>query len=141
MKGARTLALQGIVTLLIASALSSAGCGHTEHITREMTWSTEPQAPGLMALPQGAVRLTFVEAPKFHVVLRLPDLVKHLKASGRQQVKVAFEIRCTHRRFSLIRIRRVDGFTVETNANNMLNEVADFVPGQDTGPFPYSCSY
>jgi hypothetical protein len=127
--------------LLLTSIFLLAGCSHTERITREMTWSTESQVRGLRALPEEAVRLTFVQAPKFHAGLVIPGLSSRLRASGKAQVMVSFQIRCKHRMFSLIRIRSVDGVPVETRSDNMWIESSDVVPGRDPGPFPGACSY
>lgn len=118
-----------------------AGCSHAEHSTREMSWSLESHVPGMRALPDGAVRLTFVQAPEFHVGLLVPGLIDHLQASGKKQIPVSFEIQCKHRRFSLIRIRSVDGLSVETRVDNMWLESSILGPRQASGPFPDACRY
>jgi hypothetical protein len=133
--------LRTVIGLMIAGMFWLTACSHTEHITRAMTWSTEAQVRGLSALPEGGVRLTFVQAPKFHVRLVVPNLIKHLESSGKQQVTATFEIQCKRRQFSLIRIRSVDGISVETRPDNMWLEIPDFAPGHDTGPFPDACLY
>ena len=133
--------LKARTALLVPGLVWLAACTHTERLTREMTWSTESSAAGMNRLPGDAVRLTFVQSPKFHVRLQVPGLGEHLKAGSKRTVSVGFEIQCKRRKFALIRIRSVDGVSVQTNATNMLNEIDDLIPGKDAGPFPYSCRY
>ncbi len=128
--------------LLIAALSLLAGCSHTEHVTREMSWSVVSQVPGRIdTLPEGAVRLTFTQAPKFHEGVVVAGLVEHLQASGKERISVDFEIHCKRRRFSLIRIRSVDGLPVETTADNMWSELPGALEPQDSGPFPDVCRY
>ncbi len=70
------------------------------------------------ALPEDAVRLTFVETPKFHVGVRLLALKSRLENSNRTEVLGDFEVKCKHRQ-SLIRIHAVDGFSAQTSADDM----------------------
>jgi hypothetical protein len=72
---------------------------------------------------------------------RLTRAMTHLQGGQTREVTVGFEIQCKHRSFALIRIRSVDGVSVQTNSTNMLSEIDDFIPGKDAGPFPYSCRY
>ena len=116
-------------------------CTHTETLLRTMTWSTQSDTPALGGLPKGAVRLTFVQAPKFHVRLNLPSVREHLEASRKPEVSVEFEVHCKHRQFSMIRVRSVDGVPVRTGPDNMVLESGSIVPGKDPGPFPGACSY
>src|ERR1700730_2395347 len=104
---------QALRALLFTIMFWLFACSHTEQITREMTWSTESHVSGMRALPEGGVRLTFVQAPKFHAGLVIPGLSTRLQTSGKAKILVGFQIQCEHRRFSLIRIRSVDGLPVE----------------------------
>jgi len=117
------------------------GCAHTETLLRKMTWSTQLDAAGTRELPTGAVRLTFVEAPKFHVRLTAPSLKQHLETARKSEVSVEFEVNCKHRQFSTIRVRSVDGVAVRTGPANMVLESDGVIPGKDPGPFQGACSY
>ena len=127
---------------LLALALGClSACSYSEMFQRAMTWSTRSDAAELSELPPGAVRLTFSDAPKFHVQLQLPDIKKHLEAVQKPQVTVEFEIHCKHRQFALIRVRSVDGVPVRTGPDNMIMETGNVLPGKDPGPFPGACSF
>ena len=94
----------------------------------------------MRALPEGAVLFTFVEAPTFHVGLRVSGLKERLEASRREQIPVRFEIQCKNRHFALIRVSSVDGVPVKSDEKNMWLESASLTPG-GAGPFPGACSY
>lgn len=117
------------------------GCRHTESVRREMSWSEESQVNGMRTLPEGAVRMTFVQSPKFHVGLVIPGLKQRLEASGKRQVSVDFEIQCYRRHFDVIRVSSVDGTAIKTRADNMWLESANVISGKDLGPFRFACSY
>jgi hypothetical protein len=127
--------------LLLTSLFWLAGCDHTVALTREMTWSIESSAVGLRDLPEGGVRLTFVQTPKFHVGLRLPGLKEHLEQARKKEISVRFEIQCKHCQFAMIRVRSVDGISFQSGPTNMWMESASVVPGQDSGPFHGACRY
>ena len=95
------------------------GCNHSEWYTREMNWSSDANPVGLRRLPEGAVRLTFVQSPSTSVGLEIPGLKERLESSGKRIVPVQFEIQCSHRHFALIRVRAVDGRAVQTTRSNM----------------------
>jgi hypothetical protein len=129
------------MTLFAIGLLSLAACHHTENFIREMTWSTEKNSVGLRTLPEGTIRLTFVQAPKFHVALSFPGLKEHLEKAEKGEVPVLFEIQCKHRQLAMLRIRSVAGIVVQSGPSNMWMESASVVPGQDLGPFPDVCRY
>ena len=134
--------VRAIAMMLLASGLMwLAACSHTESFIRDMTWSSEADSVGLRTLPEGAVRLTFVRAQKFHVGLQVPDLKERLENAKKPQVPVLFEVQCKHRQFAMIRIRSVAGIVVQSGPSNMWMESANVVPGQDPGPFPGVCRY
>ncbi len=68
------------VTVLTIATCFLTGCTHTETFQRTMTWSAESNGPELSEPPKGAVRMTFIAAPKFHVRLSLPA-VKEISRS------------------------------------------------------------
>ena len=57
-----------------------------------MSWSDEPLPYPARSLPSNAVRLTFVRAPKYHLVLDTPGLRSRLKALGKKTVLVEFKV-------------------------------------------------
>jgi hypothetical protein len=124
--------------LLVTGLVLLIACSHTERSVHDMTWSSKSPDG---TLPEGAVRFSFVQVPKFHVGLRVSGLKEHLEAAQKRVVSVQFEIHCKHRGFALIRINSVDGFPVQSDAHNMWMEIANIVPGQDSGPFPGACWY
>lgn len=115
------------------------GCNRSEWYTRDMTWSSESPV-GLRRLPEGAVRLTFVQSPSTSVGLQIPGLRERLESSGKRIVPVQFEIQCSHRTFALIKVRAVDGHAVQTTGSNMWTEIAS-VNSPAPGPFPGACWY
>src|SRR5947209_11791748 len=97
-------AVRAIAMTLLASGLVwLAACSHTESLICDMTWSSQADSVGLRTLPEGAVRLTFVQAPKFHVGLQVPNLKEQLEKAKKREVPVLFEIQCKHRQFAMIR--------------------------------------
>ena len=61
------------------------GCNHTESYTRDMTWSSDPNPAGLRRLPEGAIRLTFIQSPEFNAGLQIPGLKEH--GTGNEQCR------------------------------------------------------
>jgi len=133
---------KGVFPILLSTGLFwLTACSHTERIVRKMTWSTETPGSWKKPLPEGAVRFTFVQAPRFHAGLNVPGLKEHLQTANKTEVAVAFEIQCKRRNFALIRIRSVDGLQVQSDATNMWMEIEDFGLRTDSGPFPGACWY
>jgi hypothetical protein len=130
-----------VASLVAAVGLFTAvGWNRTEWYTRDMTWSSAANPNGLRQLPEGAVRLTFVESPRISVGLQIPGLKERLENTGKRIVPVQFEIQCSHRHFALIRVRSVDGRAVQTSSSNMWTEIAS-VGSPGPGPFPGACWY
>lgn len=135
------LSAKSIATLvLVVGLFPVVGCNHTERYTSEMTWSSDANPVGLRRLPEGAVRLSFVQSPAFHVGLQIPGLKERLESTEKRIVPVRFEIQCKHRQFHLIRVRSVDGFAVQTTRTNMWLEKG-YVDGPVPEPFLGACWY
>ena len=82
---------------IIVAALVLSCCTKRRYTTEEMEWSTDPIPgyPHARPLPPGALRLTYTSWPDYHVVITgVPELLDHLKRSGRRVVLVKFEVTC-----------------------------------------------
>src|SRR4051812_21870148 len=117
----------------VACLLLLAGCGRHRVVTREMEWDTEG-APN-------AVRLRFVENPNREMALGgVPELVEHLRRSGKRRIPVEFDVTCNWSRGGWVVQSfwqtRVDGQKVEVTSGGWSGQIG---PGGDVDPLESAC--
>ena len=78
--------------VIVGSIIPVVGCSNARTISHEMWWSIESLPYPSRPLPPGAVRLTFEDSPKYHVVVVSPGLRSQLQAMGKKKVSVDFRV-------------------------------------------------
>lgn len=130
-----TNAAAGACVIVAMVLMLSSGCSRTYTVTRQMSWSVAELPAPARPLPPGAVRLTFSNAPKYHIVVESPVVRGDLEHAGKKSVVVTFRVRrqlwtqsdtCT--------VVSIDGWPFDGGGAESYMESLDVSP-KDPGPF------
>ncbi len=124
---------KGAILAIVLAFLS--GCTRTYTVTREMSWADGELSAFARPLPAGAIRLTFLNSPKYHVVLESPALRRYLEQAQKRSVTVTFRVRrhlwTNTDTFSIV---AVDGrFLVDEGLDSYMESLG--ATRHDPGPF------
>jgi len=140
-----TVTLLGAVFLALAWTISS-NWAPSRRVSTQMRWSDSQQPLEfseqrlLRPLPDGAVRLQFVDAPNTYVVVDYPGLLPVLRRLNHSEVAVEFKVACTlwgaRRWFT---IRSVAGLDLENTAST--TGWTESLGAKDLDPLGAACDW